>query len=168
MPRGPIPARLRPAAWALADQCVVSAANFLTVYLFARYMAAAAFGEFAIAQTALLLLTSMQGALLAQPHNVLGAGREETSYRHFTASLLIAQAVGAVLLCSLLAAAGWLLALGPAPRGGIVVVAQMSRPIAVQVCSVYRACRMEMGGARIGRTRQGRIAKAEPEQHEDQ
>ena len=87
MPRGAIPARFRPAAWALADQCVVSAANFLTVFIFARYLSATAFGEFAVAQTALLLLTSLQGALLAQPHNVLGAGLPDARYQRFTAAL---------------------------------------------------------------------------------
>ncbi|MBI1942051.1 MAG: oligosaccharide flippase family protein [Betaproteobacteria bacterium] len=116
-------ARLGPAAWAVADQCVVSAANFLTVYVFARTMSAAAFGAFAIAQTALLLLTSMQSALLAQPHNVLGARLEGTRYRSFTTALLLAQAAGSVALCGLLAAAGLLLSASISPRGGSVVLA---------------------------------------------
>jgi O-antigen/teichoic acid export membrane protein len=123
VPRAAIPARFRPAAWALADQCVVSAANFLTVFIFARYMSAAGFGEFAVAQTALLLLTGMQGALLAQPHNVLGAGLPEAHYQRFTAALLVAQCAGSLLLCTLLAAAGLLAAASFAPRGGSVLLA---------------------------------------------
>ena len=123
MPRGAIPARFRPAAWALADQCVVSAANFLTVFIFARYLSATAFGEFAVAQTALLLLTSLQGALLAQPHNVLGAGLPDARYQRFTAALLVAQCAGSLLLCTLMAAAGFAAAQSYAPRGGSVLFA---------------------------------------------
>jgi O-antigen/teichoic acid export membrane protein len=120
--RAALPARFRPAAWALADQCVVSAANFLTVYIFARFMGATAFGEFAVAQTALLLLTSMQGAMLAQPHNVIGAALPEEHYRRFTAALLLAQAAASVLVCGVLAASGMLAARVWAPHGGIVVL----------------------------------------------
>jgi O-antigen/teichoic acid export membrane protein len=123
VPRGTIPARYGPAAWALADQCVVSAANFLTVFIFARSLSSIAFGEFAVAQAALLLLTSMQGALLAQPHNVLGATLPEQRYRQFTAALLIAQCAGSLLLCALLVVAGLALAHSHAPRGGMVLAA---------------------------------------------
>jgi len=106
--RDATPARLGPAAWAFADQCAVSAANFVTVYLFACYMRPAAFGAFAIAQTGLLLLTSIQSALLAKSHNVLGAGMEENRYRRFTTALFLAQIVGGLCLCGALAAAGLL------------------------------------------------------------
>jgi PST family polysaccharide transporter len=118
------PARgFAPAFWALADQCVVSAANFVTVFVFARSMATTAFGEFTIAQTVLLLLTGLQGALLAQPHNVLGPARSEQSYRRFTAALLLAQLVGGVLACGTIAAAGALMLSGPAPHAGGITIA---------------------------------------------
>lgn len=120
---GAILARLGPAAWAVADQCVVSAANFLTVYVFARTMSAAAFGEFAIALTGLLLLTSMQSALLAQPHNVLGARLEGIQYRRFTTALLLAQIAGSLLLCGLLAAVGLLVGATLSPHGGSIMLA---------------------------------------------
>lgn len=123
MRRGAFRAQFEPAAWAFADQCVVSAANFVTVYLFARYMSPAAFGAFAIAQTGLLLVTSMQSALLAQPHNVLGAGLQGIHYRRFTAALLLAQVVGSFCLCAVLAAAGLLVGESLSPGGGSVMVA---------------------------------------------
>jgi len=116
-------ARFRPAAWAFADQCVVSAANFITMYLFARYMGTSAFGAYAIAQTALLLITSMQSALLAQPHNVLGARLEGLAYRRFTAALLVAQLAGSILLCALLAGAGLLIGESLSPGTGSIVLA---------------------------------------------
>jgi len=104
--RGALSARFGPAAWAFADQCGVSACNFLTVYLFAVYMTPVAFGAFAIAQTGLVLMTSIQNALLAQSHNVLGARMEGIEYRRFTSALFLAQIVGGLCLCGLLAAAG--------------------------------------------------------------
>jgi O-antigen/teichoic acid export membrane protein len=90
---------------------VVSAANFLTVFVFARHMSTAAFGAFMIAHTGLMLLTSLQGALLTQPHNVLAAGREDSRYARFTTSLAVAQLSVSALVCALLAGTGF--ALGP-------------------------------------------------------
>lgn len=93
------------------------------MYLFARYMGTAAFGAYAIAQTGLLLVTSMQSALLAQPHNVLGARLEGLEYRRFTAALLLAQLAGSILLCGVLAAAGLLVGETLSPGAGHILLA---------------------------------------------
>jgi O-antigen/teichoic acid export membrane protein len=109
--------------WALLDQCVVSAANFLTIYLFARYLGTSEFGIFALAHTGLLLLTSMQNALLVQPHNVLGAGLPQAEYRRFTSALLLAQVIFCVAVCVALGAAGLLVSGLGSSRAGSVLIA---------------------------------------------
>ena len=114
--------KFRGLGWTLADQCVVSAANFLTIYLFARNLTPADFGTFMLAYTGLLLLTGMQGALLVQPHNVLAAPLSPVQYRRFTGALMIMQ----VLLCAAtgvaVGLAGWLVwRAWSAPAGTVLV-----------------------------------------------
>jgi O-antigen/teichoic acid export membrane protein len=102
--------KLRRAGWALGDQCIVSVSNFLTIYLFARHFEAAAFGVFSLAYTGLLLLSGVQSALLAQPHNVLAAPLEGAAYRRFTAALALAQAALCAIAGAAIAAAAWIAA----------------------------------------------------------
>jgi O-antigen/teichoic acid export membrane protein len=115
--------RLQGAGWALADQCIVSAANFLTIYLFARHLEASAFGAFMLSYTGLLLLTNLQNALLIQPHNVLGATLATPEYQRFTGALALAQ----VALCAAagvtLAVAGWIVMRLHSPAAGMALLA---------------------------------------------
>src|SRR5262245_31139406 len=115
--------KLRGAGWALADQCVVSAINFLTIYLFALYLDPSAFGAFMLAYTGLLLLTNLQSALVAQPHNVLGAALAQPEYQRFTGAIVLAQLISCVAACALLAVAGWLMARVAAPMAGNLLLA---------------------------------------------
>lgn len=115
--------KLRGTSWALLDQCIVSAANFLTIYLFARYLGTSDFGTFALAHTGLLLLTSMQNALLIQPHNVLGAGLAQPEYQRFTSALLLAQVIFCAAVCAALGAIGLLVSGLGSPRAGSVLIA---------------------------------------------
>ncbi|MDE3129916.1 MAG: hypothetical protein KGL16_02085, partial [Acidobacteriota bacterium] len=93
------------ASWALADQCIVSGSNFVTIYLFARCLQPSVFGEFVLGYTALLLLTGLQGALVTQPHNVLAAALARRAYRRFTGAMAIAQLALCVVLVAALGAA---------------------------------------------------------------
>ena len=114
--------RRRRAGWALIDQCVVSAANFLTIYVFARNLEAADFGAFMLAYTGLMLLTSLQSALLIQPHNVLGAALSGSDYQRFTGALLVAQILACAVVCAALGAIGWLWAAQVgSPAGGVLI-----------------------------------------------
>ncbi len=115
--------RLSGAGWALADQCVVSAANFITIYLFARYLDAPVFGAYMLAYTGLLLMTNLQGALVVQPHNVLAAGLPHTEYRRFTGALAVLQALYCVAAATALGAVGWLLTGTVAPAAGGILLA---------------------------------------------
>lgn len=79
------------AAISLLDQCIVSAVNFLIIVILARSLAPTAFGVFMVAQLILVLLTSLQAALVTQPHNILGAQRDGLDYTRLTAVLGILQ-----------------------------------------------------------------------------
>jgi O-antigen/teichoic acid export membrane protein len=112
--------------WGLADQTLISIANFATLLILARALGSAEFGAFVLAYTALLFLNGIQAALVTQPHNVLGQNREEGEYIRYTSSTALGQVVFAailsvVALVSALAAAKFashaaaiLLALAPA------------------------------------------------------
>jgi len=116
-------AGLHGAGWALADQCVVSAANFITIFLFARHLEAATFGALMLAYTGLLLLTNMQNALVVQPHNVLAAGLAQPEYRRFTGALAMLQALYCLAVCAVLCLAGWVVATAYSPPAGSVLFA---------------------------------------------
>jgi len=94
-------------AWALADQTVISLANFATTVLVARALGAGAFGAFVVATTVLLFLNSLQSALFTQPHNVLAADRHGEAYARYTGGALAAQtALSLLAAVAALAAAG--------------------------------------------------------------
>jgi O-antigen/teichoic acid export membrane protein len=92
--------------WGLMDQTLVSATNFVTMVLVARALGPASFGSFALVYTVLLFSTELQGALVTQPHNVLGAGLTGSSYSRYTRSTAFSQILLAGSLGSSTAAAG--------------------------------------------------------------
>lgn len=110
-------------SWTVADQCVVSAANFLTIYLFARHLAPSEFGAFMLAYTGLLLLTSMQGAFLTQPHNVLAAPLPDGQYRRFTGAIMLMQTAFCAAAGAALGLVGWGVWEAWSPTAGGVLVA---------------------------------------------
>ena len=82
--------------FALADQVLISGANFLTVVLPKRAMSPDEFGSFSLVYSVLLLANIVQSTLLTQPHNVLAANREGDEYRRYTTSTALAQLALAV------------------------------------------------------------------------
>lgn len=103
---GRLLSKYRRAGWSVIDQSIVSAANFLSILLLARFLPPAQFGVFVLAHTGLLLLTSLQTSLVTQPHNILGAKLAAQEYRRFTGALLAVQLAAGVLVCLILALAG--------------------------------------------------------------
>jgi O-antigen/teichoic acid export membrane protein len=83
--------------WALSDQILISAANFITMVLAARSMPKTEFGSFTLIYSALLLANVLQSTLVTQAHNVLGATREGLDYRIYTSSTAIGQLLFIVL-----------------------------------------------------------------------
>ncbi len=94
--------------FALADQVLISGANFVTVVLPKRAMSAEEFGSFSLVYSVLLLANIVQSTLLTQPHNVLAATRTGEDYRRYTSSTGMAQLLlaGAEALAMLAVAAG--------------------------------------------------------------
>jgi len=115
--------QLRGMGWALGDQCLVSAANFLTIYLFARHLETSHFGAFMLAYVGLQLLTSMQNAFLTQPHNVLAAALPPLEYRRFTGAVLLMQMCACAAVGAALGLIGWLVWRAWSPAAGSVLIA---------------------------------------------
>lgn len=105
-------------AWPLADQTLVSAANFVTMVLLARGMSPSAFGSFTLLYSVLLFANTLQSSLITQPHNVLGVSREGPAYRRFTATAGVAQlgiALGAGAVALLVGVVGYAVGWQAAP-----------------------------------------------------
>jgi O-antigen/teichoic acid export membrane protein len=75
------------------DQAGISACNFLSIYLLARFMDVAEFGLFIVGWVLLLFVVSLQGAVICQPHNILAANQNHFRYRQFTTALAAAQII---------------------------------------------------------------------------
>jgi O-antigen/teichoic acid export membrane protein len=63
--------------WALADQSIVSATNFLTNMMLVRFMGLREYGVFALAWMSVLFVNSLQGALIIAPMMSIGPQQEE-------------------------------------------------------------------------------------------
>lgn len=109
--------------WSLIDQSLVSAMNFLTVLLLSRELPLHTFGVTMIAQTGLLLATGIQNAVIAQPHNILGARLDPAGFARFTRAVAGLQLALSVALACAVCAAGWLLARWVAKETGAIVAA---------------------------------------------
>lgn len=114
--------RMQRAGWAMVDQAVVSASNFVTMFLLARYMDVASFGIFVLAYTGLRLATSFQHTVITEPHNSLAAKLSGREYRSFTSVLSLVQIVFALGWFALLALAGGGLYLYDLPEHGFVAI----------------------------------------------
>jgi O-antigen/teichoic acid export membrane protein len=64
-------------AWALADQAVVSATNFLTNVMLARFMGLREFGIFVLAWMSVMFVNSLQTALIVTPMMSIGPKQDE-------------------------------------------------------------------------------------------
>lgn len=85
----------------LADQTIISGANFLFMIVAARELGPAGFGVFSIFYLVLGLLESLQEALITTPHTVISAGKEGMAYREYTGSVAIIQTGSAVATAGL-------------------------------------------------------------------
>ncbi len=98
---------LRSGAWAVADQGLISAANFVTLALVARSVVPAEFGWYAVATTVLLFANNVQAALVTQPHGVQAATTSGEGYTRYTTAATVMQLVFAAALAAVcLSAAG--------------------------------------------------------------
>jgi O-antigen/teichoic acid export membrane protein len=83
--------------WAVADQMLISATNFISIILLARAASQSAFGEFTLVYLVLLFFNSVQAGIVTQPHNILGVTRRGDDYRVYTSSTALGQIFLSVL-----------------------------------------------------------------------
>jgi O-antigen/teichoic acid export membrane protein len=129
-------------AWAVADQALFAAANFLLQVLLARLLSPSDYGAFVLSFSALLLLGTAHTALLTEPMLVLGAGR----YGRHIPSYLGRVAQGHVLVAlALTVVAGIVVLMAvwlgmPASTVEVGVAALFAAPFVLYLWLMRRAC----------------------------
>jgi O-antigen/teichoic acid export membrane protein len=89
--KAPAVQRLFKPSWGMADQALISLANFVTMLVLARELSINSFGQFVLIYTGLQIVLSFQGPLITQPHNVLAFRHGEENYRTYTSTCLFMQ-----------------------------------------------------------------------------
>jgi len=74
--------------WALMDQALFSAVNFIVNILLARWLKSEEYGAFAIAISIFYLLAGFHTAIVTEPMMVFGAGKYSKSFREYFSTLL--------------------------------------------------------------------------------
>jgi O-antigen/teichoic acid export membrane protein len=87
--------------WALTDQSVVSATNFLTNVMLARFMGLREFGIFVLAWMSVLFVNSLQTALIVTPMMSIGPKQEEKDRPSYFGAVVFQEFV-LVTLCFVL------------------------------------------------------------------
>jgi O-antigen/teichoic acid export membrane protein len=87
--------------WALSDQAVVSATNFLTNVMLARFMGLREFGIFVLAWMSVLFVNSLQAALIIAPMMSIGPKQEEKDRPSYFGAVVFQELV-LVSLCFIL------------------------------------------------------------------
>ena len=77
----------------LADQAMISAANFAIGVLLARYLGPAAYGAFVLSYNIVLFIGGLHGALVFSPMMVLGAARSGLAAQEYFSAVLVYELV---------------------------------------------------------------------------
>ena len=97
--------RYRHLNWALTDQGMVSAVNFLTGILLARYLGLHEFGRFSLAWMAVLFVNSLQAGLIISPMMSIGPQQAKDDVPVYY-GIVVAQQVAFAALAAVLLFAG--------------------------------------------------------------
>ncbi len=130
--------------WAVLDQGLFALTNFGVSVLLARWLPQRDYGAFAVTFSVLLLMGTVQSALLTEPMLILGPSRfkEHTAaylHRLTTLHFALSSAMGVVLLGTV-AVLGWL---RPLPTAGALVALAVSAPAILFLWLARRACYIE-------------------------
>ena len=101
--------RYRHLNWAMADQGMVSAVNFLTGLLLARYLGLEEFGRYTLAWMAVEFLQSFQHSLIIAPMMSLGPQEERSRWKFYLGSVVSCQAILTLVSMTLFVAAIYVL-----------------------------------------------------------
>ena len=108
--------------WAVSDQLLISATNFLMTVLLARGLTQSEFGTFVLGLSVVMFAANLQFGLVTQPHNVLGAARQGSDYARYTTSTAFSQ----LILLGMLFAIGllsWVIAIAVGWAAAPIVLA---------------------------------------------
>jgi len=138
------PTEISPALWlwrgalSIADQGLISAANFLLVILFARWLPRPEYGAVSIGLSAFLLAANFHHALLLEPMSVLAPRRFQERLGSYFWCVLAVHGV-AVLLVALAVAGAALFVPGPATGVALLGLA-WSLPLVLSFWVLRRIC----------------------------
>lgn len=99
--------RTRALNWALADQALVSGANFLTGIALARLLGIEGFGRFALALMAVQLVAAVEYAAIAAPMMAVAPKRAPAAAPAYFAAVCAQQGLVALLAGAAVAVAAW-------------------------------------------------------------
>jgi O-antigen/teichoic acid export membrane protein len=88
--------------WALADQSMVSGANFVTTIVLARYLGIEEFGLYALVWMAVLFVNSLQHAMVNMPMMSIGPKQADADLPEYYGAVFVQQAAYAALSFTLL------------------------------------------------------------------
>jgi len=107
---------------ALADQGVVSAANFSTGLIIGRICSKEQFGLYVLGFTILMFIINAQSCLISTPYTIYSPHLQGVDLNRYTGSTLLHQLVLSFLIIIILAITGAVLSLGFGPPGLAPVV----------------------------------------------
>ena len=113
--------------WALTDQSIVSATNFLTNVMLLRFMGLREFGVFALAWMSVMFVNSLQSALIIAPLMSIGPKQEEKD-RPFYFGAVVFQEIVFVFFCFVFVFAALRVSSHIFPHAGLQ---QLALPLAV-------------------------------------
>src|SRR5271157_247345 len=113
--------------WALTDQSIVSATNFLTNVMLLRFMGLREFGVFALAWMSVMFVNSLQSALIIAPLMSIGPKQEEKD-RPFYFGAVVFQELLLVSFCFVLVFAALKVSSGFFPHADLQ---RLALPLAV-------------------------------------
>ena len=144
---------LRQSVLSLADQGVASLANFATGVLVARGCTKEGFGLYMLGITVILLLTDLQGSLIATPYMVYAPRLRGEERGRYSGSTLLHQALLSLLTVAVLAVAAVGTMFGLGPRGLEPVMWALSGTVGIIMLREFarRICfaRLEIGTALV-------------------
>lgn len=96
-----------PVVWALGDQVLVSACNFVLTLVVARHVSLSAFSAYGLAITLVWFVSAMHRAYLTQPMAIAAVGEAPAELGVRLKAVLLLQVLGWPLVMGLFAAVAW-------------------------------------------------------------
>ena len=127
--------------WAIADQGLFSASNFLPAIFLARWLSSTEYGAFVTTYAALLLLSVLHNGVLVEPLVVFGSAYDRSAFSRYIRVVLGEHLRLTLAASTIFAATGALFVLaGQQPLGVAFVGMAVVEPIVLLFWLLRRAC----------------------------